>query len=298
MKAVKTLAFSLSLVASACLMSACSDSNNSQKNDYELSESFKVTYLSEMAQVGKSNLKIEITDLDGTPMEGLSPTLSPLMEMSTHNHSTPYGSFTESDEAGIYNATIYYLMASGPEMGTWYLDIGLPYDESVTFQPDVMMAMGDTARANLKSQTDTIANMMGGEEKRTYILFNDGLSDGDSGHDFSVFITTKESMMSFPAISAGQILNADSDYELTISSITVAMSTDPSDGDSWVTASNEGEGIWTAEGLTGLTDGEAGSIYVRLSVNGEQKTDDGNIPDGEYDEAEFVVTPSNTMMGM
>ena len=298
MKLVKTTSFYISLLISTCLISACGSNNSSKKDDAELTESFKVTYLSEMAGVGKSNLKIKITDLHDVPQEGLSPTLSPLMEMATHNHSTPYGEFAESDEAGIYNAPIYYLMASGPEMGTWNLDIGLPYDESVTFYPDVMMAMGDTARANLKSQTDTIPNMMGEDEKRTYILFKEGITSDDDGHSFSVFISAKESMMSFPSISLGQTLNADTDYELTISSITVEMTTDKTNEESWVSAANEDAGIWTASGLSGLVDGEAGTVYLRLSINGEQKTDDGNIPDGEGDVAEFSVTPSSMMMDM
>jgi hypothetical protein len=81
-------------------------------------------------------------------------------------------------------------------------------------------------------------------------------------------------------------------YELQISDIDVKMSTDQS---TWVDASADGNGVWTASGLTGLINVQEGSVYVQFSVNNEQKTDDGNAPDGTDDVAEFVVTPSAMM---
>jgi hypothetical protein len=128
--------------------------------------------------------------------------------------------------------------------------------------------------------------MMGVEEKRTYILFNNGLTEGHESDSFSVFIATKENMMSFPAIEIGAVYNADSEYELVVSNVTVEMSSDPEDSESWIIAESLGKGVWTASGLSIMED----SVFVRVSVNDEQVTDDGNSPDGEGDSAEFLFS--------
>ena len=49
-------------------------------------------------------------------------------------------------------------------------------------------------------------------------------------------------------------------------------------------------GFWSAP-ITGLTDGTEGSIYVKLNVNGEQKTTSGLAPDGTNEYQVFNVTP-------
>lgn len=263
-----------------------------------ISDNYIVTYVpgSMAAMQGRTNFSLQVTDHDGNPVSGLTPTLAPLMHMAAHNHSTPFIDVSEDSEtSGTYNARVYYLMAStmgnGASMGYWEIKVNLGTD-SVTFYPKVMMAMEDTARVNLKSQTDQVGDMMGAS-KRSYILFKHQLKAMNNTHDFSVFIAAKESMMSFPAIENGMTLNAGSMYELQISDIDVKMSTDQN---TWIDASADGKGVWTASGLTGLTNGQQDSIYVQLSVNNEQKTDDGNAPDGTDDEAEFLVTPSAMTM--
>jgi len=264
-----------------------------------LSDSYKVQYVPGMmkAMEGKTTIKVKITDLEGTPATGLSPMLMPMMNMATHQHSTPKGSFVEdTEEAGTYLATAYFLMASqmgnGMSMGYWDLEVNIG-EESVHFFPPVMMAMGDTPKAKLQGQNDEIPDMASGEMmSRPYYLFNNGLSTAGESHNFSIVLASKESMMSFPMLSDSSTLNVGADYELAINSILVEMSTDKAN---WITATSNETGIWTGSALSGLTNGEEGTIYVRLTVNGEQKTDDGLAPDNVADEAMFFVTPSSGM---
>jgi len=58
-------------------------------------------------------------------------------------------------------------------------------------------------------------------------------------------------------------------------------------------------GYWVASGIPGLTDGSQGTLYVKLKVEGEQKTTDGfktnGLPasdDANNHFAKFNVTPS------
>ena len=132
---------------------------------------------------------------------------------------------------------------------------------------------------------------MGGmDTPRSYYLFNNGLSTSGDNHDFSVVLASKESMMSFPLLNAGMTLNSnDENYELEINSISIEMSTDNND---WTVATSNGSGSWTASGLRGLSDDEDASIYVRLEVNDELKTDDGSATGND---ARFFVMQNNTM---
>jgi hypothetical protein len=106
-----------------------------------------------------------------------------------------------------------------------------------------------------------------------------------------MFVAANESMMSYPGVSVGAILNSgDMSYELTVGSMSVEVSSNQAD---WVMASDNGNGHWSATGIGGLTDGMTGTLYVRVIVNGEQKTTDGMAPagDGSNDYAMFTVTP-------
>lgn len=277
------------------------------------SETYQVEYIPGMmaAMQGQTTFTLRITEnASGDPVSGVDVSLMPMMYMAMHQHGTPVGDIVDNND-GTYTCTIYYLMASsmmGTSMGYWELQvmIGGMMGESVSFYPDVMMAMSDTVRATLKGQSDLIEAMamgdMGGiatTENRSYYLFNNGLTGITDNHDLELFIAAKESMMSYPAVYDGQVLNAgDANYELTISSIEVDVSTDAS---TWVSANananDGGNGLWTASGLTGLTDGTEGNIYVRLTVNGEQKTTDGTTPNGDStnDYATFTVTPGSGM---
>lgn len=266
-----------------------------------MSASYKVEYLQVMMapMEGKSTFRVRISDLAGVPQTGLTVSLMPMMYMESHMHSTPVGSVTDNGD-GTYDIEIYYLMASsmmnGDSMGYWQIKvmIGGMMGESVYFYPDVMMAMGDTPKAMLKAQmmgTDKIASMMAGMDMpRPYVLFSEGVTGTTGSHDIALFLAAREDMMSYPDVDTGTVLNAGTAYELTVSSVSVEVSTD---GSSWTMATENGNGHYTASSINGLTDGTEGQYYVRLSVNGEQKTTDAAAVSGTgtNDYATFSVTP-------
>ncbi len=263
-----------------------------------LSTSYEVEYIDGMmaAMEGKSQFQIRVTDrLTGQAVTGVDVNLMPMMHMREMMHSTPVDDACgENSTAGTYDCTAYYLMASsmasGMSMGYWDLKvmIGGMLGESVNFYPAVMMAMGDTARADLKGVQDQAMNMMGMMENRRYHLFKSSLEGMTGNHSFQLFIAVRESMMSLPALVDGMMLN-DS---LSVDTIVVEVSTDAA---TWVTASADGNGYWTASGLDGLTAGSEGTVYVKLSVSGEQKTTNGREADGSNDYATFTVTPGMAM---
>jgi hypothetical protein len=276
-----------------------------------LTDSYRAEYIPGTmgAMEGKTQFTLSVTDRGtGDPVPGLDIMLMPMMNMAMHQHSTPVDSITDNGD-GTYSASVYYLMASsmmnGMSMGYWQLTakLGGVNGEPAVFYPKVMMNMGsDSVQARLKGQDDLIPGMGMGDtvmpENRTYYLFNNGISGSTDDHTFHLFIAAKESMMSYPAIETGLTLNAgDVDYELVIASVMVQVSSDAS---TWVDATEEGNGHWSAAAISGLTDNVQGILYVKLSVNGEQKTTDGNAPagDGSNDYAMFSLTPNAVMSGM
>ncbi len=254
-----------------------------------LTNSYRVEYIPGMmaATQGKTAFKIKITNRsDGSPATGLTVSLMPMMHMATMGHSTPVDSITENGD-GTYSCAVYYLMASGPGMGYWELQvmIGGMMGETVTFYPAVAMAMGSTTtRATLKGQNDIISSMTG-TEKRSYYLFNEGLIDTTG---FNLFIAAKDSMMSFPAVSGGTTLHDDTGAAWNANPVAVSASTD---GATWTAATDKTGGHWSVSGLSGLSSGVTGTIYVKLNVNGEDKTTNGNAASGTNSYASFTVTP-------
>ncbi len=264
--------------------------------------SYIVEYLPGMMgpMEGKSSFKVRITDHAGVAQTGLAVSLMPMMYMEAHKHSTPLGSVVDNGD-GTYDLEIYYLMGSSMgdmSMGYWAVNVmvGGMMGEMAYFYPDVMAAMGDTAKAILKGQmagTDKIAGMTMEDGTptsmpRPYTIFNEGVTGTIDGHDVSFFVAARESMMSYPSVNTNTVLNADTGYVLTVSSITVEASTDASN---WVTAKETVNGHYAVTGLSGLTDGTAADVYVRISVNDEQKTTDSASIDGINGYATFTVTP-------
>ena len=259
-----------------------------------LTNSYKVEYLPAMpAKQGKTSFKIRISNRgNGLPATGLSLALMPKMHMATMSHMTPVDAVSEDlVTPGIYNCTAYYLMASGPGMGYWELkvQIGGMGGETATFFPNVGMAMAaNTVRTTLKGQSDIISTATG-TEKRTYYLFRDGLSGTAGNHTFNLFLATKETMMNFPAVAEGSILSSPTGtWAVDLATSSLAASTDLS---TWVTGTVAGGAHWTVPGLSGLVSGQSGTIYVKLNVNGEDKTTDGNAASGANAYATFSVLP-------
>lgn len=256
-----------------------------------LTGAYKIEYVPGMmpAAMGKTLFKLKVTQRsDGAPASGLAITLMPKMYMATKNHSTPFEPVTEeASNPGVYDCTVYYLMASGPGMGYWELKViigGGMGGETGIFYPEVGMAMGAaTVRATLKGRTDSIAGSPA--VQRPYFLFND---NGMTTASFNIFLAARESMMSHPAISAGVTLHDAAGAAWTVSSIVLSASTDMA---TWIDATDMTGGHWTISGLSGLTAGVLDTIFVKLTVNGEQKTTDGMAPSGLNDYASFTVTP-------
>lgn len=265
-----------------------------------LTDRYRLRYLpgSMAAMPGKTRFQIAVTDAATglTPQTGLSLSLLPVMHMASHSHGTPVDGCTETATAGTYACTLYYLMASqmmnGTAMGYWDLRLLVDGADEAHFYPPVMMAMGDSTRATLKGVDDRIAGM-GQPESRSYYLFRSGLSGETDNHRFQLFIAARENMMDYPAVASGSVLNpGDAEHELSVASVSVEVSTDASN---WVTASEDGGGYWTADGLGGLSNGTQGEIYVRLTVNGEQKSTDGNPATDGTAYATFLATPAPSL---
>ena len=254
-----------------------------------LTNTYRVEYIPMgMAAVqGKTTFKVRISRRsDDSAAPGLTVSIMPIMHMATMKHSSPVGDVVDNGD-GTYTCTVYYLMASGMGMGFNELDVIIngPMGETATFYPSVGMTMGSTTvRTTLKGQSDIISSMTG-TEKRAYYLFNDGMS-GTTG--FNLFIAAKDSMMSYPALSNGTALHDAAHASWVANPITVSVSTDRTN---WSAATDNAGGHWSVSGLSGLVSGQTGTIYVKLNVNGEDKTTDGNAASGSNAYATFIVTP-------
>ena len=259
-------------------------------NKIALTPSYKIEFIPGMpaAAMGKSTFKIKITDTSGStpgPAEGLTNiTLKPFMYMSSKSHSTPTMDVTESSTPGTYDCTVYYLMStdmtSGISMGVWEVKVMIGA-ESAIFYPYVNMNMGSTPLAKLSGIVDTsvsanpvysdgIVGMTGLKETRTWFLFNDGIAQEGMANTYTVrlFTATKEMMTNFPAVYNGKVLKNDSTVDWTVSSMKVEVSSDKT---SWTPLTESGNGHWNA---TGIAPDMNNNIYVKLTVNGLQKTTD------------------------
>ena len=232
------------------------------------------------AMEGKTQFKLRVRNLaDDSVASGLNLSLMPKMNMAMHTHSTPMpgNACTEEGATGDYNCTVYYLMSSemaGISMGYWMLNVMAGMNESVTFYPGVMMGMNGNGRHQLKGVNDLLADMNGGLSARPYFLFKDEVTSTMSGHDVSLFVATRESMMSFPALTTGMTLNSGTTSQLDVTSVEVELSTDKLN---WSSAVDNGNGYYGVTGLSGLSNGVAGHVYMKLSVNGELKTTNGEL---------------------
>ncbi len=299
------------------LLAACgSESDNKPDENTSLTDSYKIEYLPGMhgSVSGKTEFTLKVSDRSDVALTGLDVSIKPKMMMDSGNiHGTAYEEIcNESVTSGEYDCTVYYLMPStmmnGTSMGTWELKVMIGGDdgEYTFFNPAVTMAMGDTAQVRLKGQDDKISSSISETEARTYYLFKKALTGMTDNHDFEIFIAAKENMMDYPAIYAGATLsNGDMNHELSIVTMSVEVSTDAVN---WTDAMDHGanghhHGKWVASGISGLTEAEEATIYVKLTVEGEQKTTDGEFPntlpatdDSNNNYAKFIVTPSNSGM--
>ncbi len=239
---------------------------------------------------GKTVFKLKITTLNGTPVTGAAANLAldAVMAMATMSHGTPIDSTITEPSAGVYQCTVYYLMAStmnNMSAGYWSLKVTLN-GETATFYPDVAMSMGDTSRVTLKDANDKIAGMMGQPaEVRSYFLFKDNLAGTDGNYSFGLFIASRESMMVHPALVVGMALHDQMAMPWTVDTVTAAASIDA--GANWTTMTDNGAGHWSVPGLA-LAKNQVATLKIRMTVNGVEKTTDGLLGGPQ---ASFSVTP-------
>ena len=262
-----------------------------------LTNTYRVEYIPGTmgAFTGKTMFKIRITNrTTGSPVTGLvganALALMPKMHMAATNHGTPVDAITEDGaNPGTYNCTIYYLMASGPSMGFWELKvmIGSGQTETAAFYPRVGMAMGsDTIIQRLYGPADIIS-MPSGTEYTRYVLFRNGTVNASTGTLNLLIAHAENMMMNFKLVSLGSVLSNPTG---TVTSMVVTASTDTAFS-SPVSGVDGGNGHWSLAGISGLSSGVATTIYVKLNVNGEDKTTDGLAASGANAYTPFVVTP-------
>lgn len=268
------------------LVAACGKSSSDTASVYKV-EYIPGTGMNAPVQ-GKTTFQLRITKRsDDSPATGLTPSLTMTMHMSDgDSHATPVDSITQSATAGLYDCTVYYLMASGPGMGTWEMNVTVD-GETTTFNPDVAMAMGgDTVHAKLYGADDIVTGMSGTSYNKYYI-FRDGMISA-SMPTLKLYISHGENMMmDFKAVSVGSILSSPTG---TVTDVTVTASTNPDFATS-VTGTNNTNGHFSLADLDGLVSGATNTIYIKLNVNGQDKTTDGAVASGENGYATFVVTP-------
>jgi hypothetical protein len=260
-----------------------------------LTPSYKVEYLpgTMAAAQGKTSFKIRLTERSsGAAAPGKSVTLFPYMYMATKSHTSPVYPVVVDNNDGTYSCTVYYVMPTmmnGVSMGVWKLTVKVG-TEAADFFPTVAMSMGSTSLTKLTGINDAISTMAG-PEKRTYFLFNDGLVSNSGSYSFGLFLATKENMLSFPQVTVGSQLKDASGATWTVNEIEVLVSTNLTE---WLNATDIGNGRWSVSGLTGLAPGVTGKVYVKLLVNGEQKTTNGSsiAADGLNAYQTFSVIPA------
>ena len=259
-----------------------------------LTQSYKVEYVPigmTGPVIGKTMFKVRITNRsDGLPATGLTVKLMPMMHMSTKNHGTPVDTVVESGTPGTYDCTAYYLMASGLNMGLWEMKVMIGMGmgaETAAFYPPVGMAMGtDTVVQRLYGPADIVSGPSGTQYTR-YILFREGSVNASSG-TLNLMISHAENMMMyFNPVSIGSVLSSPTG---TVTSMAVSAATDTTFTSPVIGADNGG-GHWSLTGLSGLSSGVTATVYVKMQVNGQDKTSDGAAASGSNAYTSFIVTP-------
>jgi hypothetical protein len=287
MQAIKKML--LIVVAAVAVLSAagCGSSSSDTASKVYNVEYLPGTGMNAPVQ-GKTVFQLKISkQSDGSPATALTPTLALTMHMVNGDvHSTPIDSVTESGTPGVYDCTVYYLMASGPTMGTWEMAVTVN-GETTTFTPDVGMAMGtDTVRALLYGPDDIVSSMSGTQYNK-YYLFSDGPVSAASP-TFKLYISHGESMMmKFQPVSVGSVLSNPTG---TVTAMTVQASTDSTFASNAVNGADDGNGHWSMTGITDLATAGTYTIYVKLQVNGQDKTTNGADASGTNAYQTFIVT--------
>ena len=244
---------------------------------------------------GKSAFQIRVTKKsDGSAATSLASqiTLYPLMHMTSMNHTSPVpaDAVTESPTPGVYDCTVFFLMATMDAANYWDLQVTLA-GETTTFNPSVAMAMGsNTVRATLKNNSDMIMSMGGTMSARGYYLFNDGATADAHGGELTLFVaTSQEGLLAMPPLVAGMtIMNmGGTSVQMTINSVELSASIDGMNWEPMTCDANARCSIHVHEFVVGTPM----DVYVSMKINGNDYTTDGAAVSGSNDYATFTVTP-------
>jgi hypothetical protein len=271
------------VLAALTLLAACTKTETNTVTVSPADSTYLVEWIPGESVVGKSTFQLRVRRrADFAPATGLAITVRPTMVMTGMTHSTPVDVVTESATQGTYDGTIYYLMASGTGMGYWALDLSVG-GEVHTVYPSVDMAMGtDTVKRNLWGASDGMGSMA-----KKYFLFRDGPYTGE--HQLRLHVSRAEdSLMTFKPVFGGATLGAPTG---AVTSVSLTASTDPAFATS-AAGVDGGHGHWALD-LSSFTldPAVATTVYVRLQVNGEDKTTDGAAASAANAAAVFSVTP-------
>jgi len=256
-----------------------------------LTASYRVEYLPASGGdlTARDSFQLKITRRsDGTPATGLASgmVVTQLMVMTSMSSSSTWPSaVVESSVPGTYLATLYYSMPTTGFDMYWKLSVAIG-TETAVFYPDVAaLPVGNTISAKLSSNLDPA-----GTSNRTYRIWRDTVSQGVSGYDFTVFLSSSDAGKTLP-VYAGALWSTP---QLALGSLALQAS---SDGTTWTPLTALGNsGRYVASGLS-LTPGSARTVYLKLLINGNAYTTNGNLPDGNSDltrsnvVAAFSVTP-------
>jgi hypothetical protein len=267
-------------------------------SDLALTATYRVAYVPVTSAVqGRTDFVIRVTRRDdNTAVTGLAASgdfrIVPWMYMSTKSHSSPIDNAVVESAPGEYSCSVYYVMSSmmgSSSMGFWELKVQLSPTEFALFHPVVAMPSGYTARVTLKGVADNAASVP--VAPRSYFLFRDGAPSGTTGnHTFNVYLAAYDNQSTFPQLQVGTMLRDPAGTPWAVTSVSLEASTDNTFATGVVTGVNGSGAHWSFPGLTGLTSGAAGHVYVRLVVNGEEKTVDGLADSGTNGFGDFALT--------
>ncbi len=267
------------------LLSACgADNRNDTTVDLTMSD----------IQNGVAALTVTITDENGAPVTAGEVRITPIMNMDSGMvHSTPIANqFGQLNQAGQFTTTAYFLMSSMG--GDWNVEV--EYNSKVySFDIQVDMLMSD--RKVLKGNSSDVVDHMGDDVARSYYLFNLGRDVTTTQNQFTIYVTARETLMDYQAITDGAVLNAETNYELIVGTVVVEMCSSDCDTEAnWKTAIEnlEAPGEYTATALN-LAGDDSDSIEVRLTIGGERKTSDGTESGSN---ATFTFASTESTMGM
>ena len=256
-----------------------------------LTASYRVEYLPAAGGdlVARDSFRLKITKRsDGSAATGLasSMVLTPLMVMTSMSGSSTWpGAVVETATPGTYTGTVYYSMATTGLDMYWRLSVAIGQETAVFYPQVAALPAGNTASAKLSSSTDKV-----GSSNRTYRIWRDSLTLGNGGYDFTVFLASTDAGYTLPVVATTQWTTP----QLVLATVTLTASID---GVTWTPLTPVGDsGRYTASGLP-FTAGSTGKLYLKLQINGNDYTTNGNAADGNSNlaatnaVAAFSVTP-------